>query len=62
MPRTYSPFFVPVYGQVAGFRGLHDSYPDRVRDVVTMVIVTPPEFEATARRTSSTGRPSAAST
>lgn len=44
--RTHSPYFEVVYGQVANTKGFHDSYPDRVRDVVTMVIVTPPQFEA----------------
>ena len=43
---TNSPFFAPVYARVEGAKGLHDSYPDRVADVVTMVIVTPPDFEA----------------
>ncbi len=42
---TRSTFFDPVYDQVDGYRGLHDSYPDRVRDLVTMVVVSPPEFE-----------------
>ncbi len=42
--RTHSPFFAPVYAQVANAKGFHDSYPDRVRDVVTMVVVTPPMF------------------
>ncbi|MBM4118454.1 hypothetical protein FJ251_12110, partial [bacterium] len=41
---TASPFFAPVYERLEGARGLHDSYPDRVRDLVTLVIVTPPEF------------------
>ncbi|MCB1183785.1 carboxypeptidase regulatory-like domain-containing protein [bacterium] len=44
--RTYSPFFEHLYDGVAGVAGFHDSYPDRVRDVVTMVIVTPPAFAA----------------
>jgi hypothetical protein len=42
--RTASPFFTPLYAQVAGAKGLHDSYPDLVADVVTMAVVTPPEF------------------
>ena len=42
--RTYSPFFDCVYAQVAGDKAFHDAYPDRVHDVVTMVIVTPPAF------------------
>ncbi|MFB3910479.1 MAG: C25 family cysteine peptidase [Candidatus Eisenbacteria bacterium] len=45
--RTYSPFFQPVYDRLDGFRGIHSQYPDRVRDVVTLVIVTPPEFVST---------------
>ncbi len=44
--RTASPFFDVVYGQMEGYRGIHEQYPDLVSDVVTMVIVTPPEFEA----------------
>jgi len=44
--RTRSPFFEHLYAQVDGAKGFHDDYPDRVGDVVTMVIVTPPEFEA----------------
>ncbi len=42
--RTASPFFAPLYAQVAGAKGLHDAYPDLVADVVTMAVVTPPEF------------------
>ncbi|MCB9512776.1 MAG: T9SS type A sorting domain-containing protein [Candidatus Latescibacteria bacterium] len=42
---TRSPFFTPVYERIEGVRGLHDSYPDHVRDLVTLVVVTPPEFE-----------------
>jgi len=41
---TYSPFFEHLYAGVAGTKGFHDSYPDRVGDVVTMVVVTPPMF------------------
>jgi subtilisin-like proprotein convertase family protein len=44
--RTASPFFDPVYGRVEGYRDLHDNNPDRVRDVVTMVVITPPQFAA----------------
>jgi hypothetical protein len=43
---TWSPFFAPLYDRIAGGRGLHDSYPDLVRDVVTLVVVAPPQFEA----------------
>ncbi|MFH1844215.1 MAG: C25 family cysteine peptidase [bacterium] len=43
--RTHSPFFRPLYEQVLNSRGFHDDYPDLVQDLVTMVIVTPLEFE-----------------
>jgi len=43
--RTASPFFDHLYTQLDGSRGLHDSFSDHVGDLVTMVIVTPPEFE-----------------
>ncbi|MFH1845331.1 MAG: C25 family cysteine peptidase, partial [bacterium] len=46
MARTYSPFFEPLYAAVANTKAYHDAYPDRVSDVVTMVVITPPEFEA----------------
>lgn len=46
LARTRSPFFDGVYGRFAGSKGLHESYPDVVRDEVTYVVVTPPEFEA----------------
>jgi hypothetical protein len=42
---TRSPFFNHFADGITGSRGLHDDYPDHVRDLVTMVIVTPPEFE-----------------
>ncbi|MBE0565189.1 MAG: proprotein convertase P-domain-containing protein [Krumholzibacteria bacterium] len=42
--RTWSPFFEHLYAGMAGAKGFHDDYPDRVGDVVTMVIVTPPLF------------------
>ncbi len=45
--RTWSPFYTHLYDQLTGTRGLHDSHPDHVQDVVTMVIVTPPEFQYT---------------
>ena len=45
MTRTASPFFEPVYARVSNAKGFHDSYPDRVGDVVTMVIITPAMFE-----------------
>ncbi len=44
--KTHSPFFEPLYGQVAGYRSEHENHPDLVRDVVTLVVVTAPEFEA----------------
>ncbi len=43
--KTNSPFFDHLYTQFDGAKGLHDSYPDLVSDVVTMVIVTPSMFE-----------------
>ncbi len=43
---TYSPFFEPVLNVMDGYRSPHDEHPDLVRDVVTMVIVTPQMFEA----------------
>ncbi len=46
MERTYSPFFSVAYDQMENSRSTHDDHPDRVRDVVTMVIVTHPMFEA----------------
>ena len=42
---THSPFFSHLYEEFAGSRGIHDDYPDHVTDFVTMVVVTPPEFE-----------------
>jgi hypothetical protein len=42
---THSPFFDHLYENIAGYRGLHDSYPDLVRDIVTMAIVVPEQFE-----------------
>ena len=42
---TYSPFFAPVFANVAGAKINHIDHPDRVGDEVTMVIVTAPEFE-----------------
>ena len=43
--RTHSPFFAPVYRNIAGAKDDHYDHPDRVGDKVTMVIVTAPEFE-----------------
>ena len=34
--RTHSPFFEHLYAGVAGAKGFHDDYPDRVGDVVTV--------------------------
>jgi hypothetical protein len=45
LAKSASPFFAPVYGRVANAKAFHDAYPDRVGDVVTLVIVTPPMFE-----------------
>jgi Peptidase family C25/Propeptide_C25/FlgD Ig-like domain/Peptidase family C25, C terminal ig-like domain len=44
--RTYSPFFSCLYDRLDGARGLHDDHPDRVGDIVTMVVITPSMFEA----------------
>jgi len=44
--RTYSPFFEHLYGRAANSRSFHDAYPDRVADVVTLVIVTPPAYQS----------------
>jgi subtilisin-like proprotein convertase family protein len=44
--RTYSPFFDGIYGKIEGYRGIHTQYPDRVRNVVTLVVVTPPQYAA----------------
>ena len=41
----YSPFFTFVYDQVLNADSFGDDYPDRVQDAVTMVVITPPEFE-----------------
>jgi subtilisin-like proprotein convertase family protein len=46
LARTWSPFFDAVYARIDGARGLHDSYPDLVRDEVTLVIITPSMFTA----------------
>ncbi|MBM4131677.1 hypothetical protein FJ250_11730, partial [bacterium] len=35
--RTYSPFFEHLYAGMAGSKAFHDAYPDRVKDLVTMV-------------------------
>ena len=41
---TYSPFFEHLYASFDGSKAFQDDYPDRVGDVVTMVVVTPPMF------------------
>jgi subtilisin-like proprotein convertase family protein len=46
MAQTYSPFFTPLYDKITNGKAFQDAYPDRVGDVVTMVVVTPPEFQA----------------
>ncbi len=43
---TYSPFFEHLYASMDGSKAFQDDYPDRVADMVTMVIVTPPAFVA----------------
>ena len=45
MAKTASPFYWPLYAKVANAKAFQDDYPDRVQDVVTMVVITPPEFE-----------------
>ncbi len=45
LARTWSPFFAPVLDNLAGSRANHIDYPDLVKNPVTMVIVTPPEFQ-----------------
>jgi subtilisin-like proprotein convertase family protein len=48
--RLWSPFFEPVYEQLAGYqqtRSPHDTHPDLVRDLVTYVIVTPSSYVST---------------
>ncbi|MBT7311359.1 hypothetical protein HN843_06310, partial [bacterium] len=47
MAKTNSPFFNHIYDTFAGTRGLHDQNPDVVSDQVTMVIITPSQFEYT---------------
>ncbi len=43
---THSPFFDHLYENIDGYRGFHEGYPDRVRDLVTLVVIVPAEFEA----------------
>ncbi|MCP4545083.1 MAG: T9SS type A sorting domain-containing protein [bacterium] len=43
---TASPFFNHLYEGFAGARSLHDDHPDHAGDIASLVIVTPPEFEA----------------
>jgi hypothetical protein len=43
---TASSFFNPVYDMIAGDRENHGDHPDRVGDLVTMVVVTHPMFES----------------
>jgi len=47
MAKTNSPFFDHIYATFAGSRGMHDDNPDVVSDQVTMVIITPSQFEYT---------------
>jgi len=42
--RLYSPFFEGVYKRLDGYRTPHTDHPDHVRDVVTMVVVTPSSY------------------
>ncbi len=43
-PATWSPFFAHLHDGLPGAAGLQDDFPDLVGDVVTMVIITPPQF------------------
>jgi len=43
---TWSPFFEPVLNMMDGYRTPHQDHPDRVGDVVTMVVITPAVYEA----------------
>ena len=45
LARTWSPFFSPLFTNVAGSRANHFDFPDLVKNPVTMVVVTPPEFQ-----------------
>ncbi|MBP6874593.1 MAG: T9SS type A sorting domain-containing protein [Candidatus Eisenbacteria bacterium] len=42
--RLYSPFFEGVYKRLDGYRTPHTDHPDHVRDVITMVVVTPSSY------------------
>ncbi|MCA9754422.1 MAG: T9SS type A sorting domain-containing protein [Candidatus Eisenbacteria bacterium] len=42
--RTASPFFDPLYERIEGYRSTHDDHPNPVNPVVTMVVVTYPDF------------------
>ncbi|MBN2171015.1 MAG: hypothetical protein JW819_06840, partial [Candidatus Krumholzibacteriota bacterium] len=44
---TWSPFFAGLHEQIAGLRTPHEDHPDLFGNVVTMVVVAPPMFEAT---------------
>lgn len=44
--RTASPFFDPIYDRIEGARDAHDDHPNPVEPVVTMVIVTWPDYTA----------------
>jgi len=45
LARVWSPFFEPVFARIDGSRTNHFDYPDLVQNKVTMVVVTPPEFQ-----------------
>jgi len=42
--RTHSPFFEGLFHQIDGYRTPHTDHPDLVRDVVTMVVITPSAY------------------
>ncbi|MEZ4649478.1 MAG: C25 family cysteine peptidase [Candidatus Eisenbacteria bacterium] len=44
--RTASPFFDSLYDRIEGYRSTHDDHPNPVNPIVTMVVVTYPDFAA----------------
>ncbi|MBN1824697.1 MAG: carboxypeptidase regulatory-like domain-containing protein [Candidatus Eisenbacteria bacterium] len=44
---TYSPFFEPVHGDIAGYQSPRVDYPDLVKNPVTLVVIVPSDMEAT---------------
>jgi subtilisin-like proprotein convertase family protein len=45
-PALYSPFFDHLFRRPLGGKAFQDDYPDLVRSVVTMAVITPPQFTA----------------